>query len=390
MNKEILELKIKLIAQEHRIWAIFHNLYKYIFSKDKKRRNASISAFVFNVLSSKTTAIIGLLGLAGYYFDHKNNQLVDTQNEIIYQQSNIADAERKGSLAILFEDLFNKIEAEINQSKDNSLSPELVAQIITLSNSLRPYNYTLKQNDPLKGFAFSAEKGHLLGVLSLTEINPKSLDEIYRSGNWKNCDLNGSNFTGAYLGNIDLSNSNLKETIFSDAILNRSTLNNCVIIETKFIEAKMNSARIKSNIYGANFDEADLISANFFDSKIDSTNFSRAYLMQTDFSEVTLTNSYFIDCDLENSTIHKCKSNSKEKIYNRINMNSSCSSRFKSNLRPKKENPIKFKIDSIYSNHNANYLQVNWIEKFYTKIDSAESNLTLIIKNEIPFKEAYR
>lgn len=389
-NKEILELEIKLIAQEHRIWAIFHNLYKYLFSKDKAKRNASISAFIFNVILSKTTAIIGLLGSAGYYFDHKNNQLVDTQNDIIFQQSNIADAERKGSLAILFEDLFKKIESEIQQSKDNSLSQELIAQIATLSNSLRPYKYSLIKDDPLKNYSFSAEKGHLLSVLSLTEINPKSLNDIYRKGNWKNCDLNGSNLQGAYLSHIDLSNSNLTETIFSDAIMNGVILNNCVIEKTKFIETELKSARFNSYIYGANFDEAELISANFQNSKIDSSNFSRAYLDSTDFSEVELTKSYFIDCDLENSIIHKCKSNKEEKIYNRINTNPSCASRFKSNLRPKKENPIEFRIDSIYGNQNANFLHINWIEKFYDKIDSSENNLTIIIKNKIPFEEAYR
>ena len=147
VDKTIHDIEIHLVEQEHRTFSIIRNLIRYGFNDNEKRKSrAAWFAFIFNLLFSKSTIALGLAGAVGWYIGFRSNDLLQTQNQLIKEQTKLIEAERRSSLIFLMGNIMDKVDDELkNNKKSRELSPQLIGRIAALSHSLKPYYFLKRQ-----------------------------------------------------------------------------------------------------------------------------------------------------------------------------------------------------------------------------------------------------
>ena len=184
---------------------------------------------------------------------YQNNTL-ELQNSKMDIQNNLEEANRRGSLVFLMNNIFDKIDEEIKDPKNDkrTLSSELIGRIIALSQAFKPYKYFEEGN--LLANEISPERGQLLITLMNSDLNESTYKEIYDGGNFQYSDLKNSNFSEITLKNIDLSYSNLKNSEFRNTVfhyvnLSNSDMTNCHLSRSEIIESSLIDTKLDSSTF---------------------------------------------------------------------------------------------------------------------------------------------
>jgi len=286
--------------------------------------------------------------------DIKQEITIDNSTNIHKKATESSNKINRNTLILSMNRILDKIHEEISmpKNKNNQLSSFLIREIIELSYSLEPYKYS-------NGLYLSKERGSLIKHLSLTRLNKKALNNIYKKGNFKYSDLIGANLDGAYLNGLDLSYSNFYGATFkANAQIEKATFIDCVLDSVSFEDASLNSSIIKSTIHKCIFDGTILTSVDFNSSFIDTCTFYNSFLKKADLSKVKIRRSVFKSSDLGEAIALECRESSSPKSYDgRILASISCINSF-NDLKSRKNQLYKFDIDSIYTDIGSPILSI--------------------------------
>lgn len=137
------------------------------------------------------------------------NRLLDIQNERVAQQNQLIEAQRRSSYVFLMGNIMDSVNEELKDNTHRSLSPNLIGQIIALSQSLTPYNYMV--NSELTKKQLSPERGMLLVFLLESDLAQSDLNKILTTGNFdyafsENIVIKNSSGLSLQLGNAQFTN----------------------------------------------------------------------------------------------------------------------------------------------------------------------------------------
>ncbi len=225
---------------------------------------------------------------------NKQNKLLEKQNFRLDQQTNLVEAERRGSLVFVMSSLMDEMTEE-RRMYGGDISDGLSARIISLTQALRPYRFL--ENDVLTEQPLSPEKGQLFINLLESNISTNSKDIILEKGNFSNTDLMGANirlvntqkfqFQGSRVSNAKIFNCNFSN-LEGDAL----------DFENSWLEANTFD---KSTLMNASFRNASVFNSSFKASDLSNTNFTNALLFNVDFSKSNLSQSILNNAVVESN-----------------------------------------------------------------------------------------
>ncbi len=260
-----------------------------------------------------------------------NSRLLE--HSFAVERANLIDSVRQSGLMNLMGPLLEKVEKELDESIDRSLSDETISQLRALSEGFRPYaiiNPNAHQN-----YYLSPERGHLILMLTRMNMDLVSKQKILDKISFNHADLNGADLNKAMLKNVKLNyanlqnanlqganlsaaqirNSNLKGANLSytdlnfcdltssdlswadlnNASLKEATLNGSIVSSANIRNADLYDVSAQRTIFHnsfldrADFRYADLIEAEFDKAHLHHTNFQNAYIVFATFRETTLS-----------------------------------------------------------------------------------------------------
>lgn len=194
----------------------------------------------------------------------KQNKFIDSQTKRLDQQTYLQESSRRSSSMFLFSNIMNKIDEElkIKENLKRHLSNELIASIISLSHSLKPYKYL--KNDKLSEY-ISPERGQLLTFLINARLSSENYSNILKEGDFTFSEIKNIEFKNINLNEVNLEGSSIENVKFIDcSILNLNLFNtkvkdlnfeHCNIIEfrSKYSSQK-NIKLLNSNISVLSYD----------------------------------------------------------------------------------------------------------------------------------------
>lgn len=245
----------------------FNNWFTEFHSDKKVSANTSanlLTSLVQRFVRVRMLSVILLLfslipSLVSLYILVKQNDLIKTQNSLV-------EASRKSSYAFQLSNIYDKIDRDGFDLKDGTIS-----RIIGITSSLKPYK--ILEKDGLSEELYSPEKTQLLLFLLNSKINRTSLNKIYDSADFSNCDLRKANLTGKYLVGINLQNSNLE----------------------------------KCELHSSNLDEANLSNTNMKNIRFSNGSANNAIFTNTDLTNSKITRTYLNGVDFSNSNTKNAK-----------------------------------------------------------------------------------
>ena len=314
LKAEIKDLDKRLIGQEHRLFHIISNLYKYGFdTRDKDRfRQAGISLVSFflkrQTVIIATAALASILSLASVIVSIQSRNLLEDQNEKIeyqnkriIQQNQLLEADRRSSLVFLFNNVMDALDNELKSQKKISdsiisknpyvignISKQLTGRIIALSRRLLPYRAYDYETDSLGPLA-SPERGQLLINILESEIIPAARLRIYTLGD----------FSYATIGDFEI-----KDEVLSLANLSYSNLAGAELSRSAFGLSNLSYA----NFTGADLSNTDCFSTNFANANFTNAKLKEAKFRAADLSFSILNNTDFTGAELDYTIFHITKS----------------------------------------------------------------------------------
>lgn len=217
----------------------------------------------------------------------QQNTLFKNQNDKIDIQTNLSEAERRGSLVFLMNNIFDRIDDELKDSNniDRNLSSQLIGRISGLSFSLKPYKYLV--NDKLLDHFVSPERGQLLHNLTSSQLSDSTMEQINRFANFSFSELSGVRLIDKNISGINLRNSDLRGADVS------------------------NSCLLNSNLMWANLRGITALRANFAHSIMSNTD-----LRNGSFSLSVLNGAILYNADLRGADFLNCIVGEKNWIHN--------------------------------------------------------------------------
>ena len=189
----------------------------------------------------------------------QQNQLITTQNKFIKEQSSLSEGARRSSLVFLMGEIMQAVNEELKgksnkpYSQERKLSPQLIARIIALSHSFKPYRYL--DADTLISKPLSPERGQLLLNIAYLKLDAtETLKEIFEGSNFREADLSGADLNGAELSRADLSGADLSGADLRGADLRGADLSGADLRGADLSGADLDGA----DLSGADLRGADL------------------------------------------------------------------------------------------------------------------------------------
>ncbi len=186
---------------------------------------------------------------------HESQKLV--LEKVLQQQVVLEESIKKGRLAVLMNNVLDKVDEELERNSDRKLTEETIARIAALSYSFEPYNY--KEGDSLTTKKYSPERGQLLLALVNMKMDSSSFRKIKLKTSFSGAALSGANLEGFDLSRIDLKGANLRE-----ADLRGINLSEADLMEANLWGANMRAANLK----GASLRRANMAWVNLKDGVI--------------------------------------------------------------------------------------------------------------------------
>ncbi|MEM9846320.1 MAG: pentapeptide repeat-containing protein [Bacteroidota bacterium] len=246
---------------------------------------------------------------------NNQNELIINQNKRIEQQTYLQEAERRSSMLYMLDGIFRQITKELNDDYggDNTrnLSPQSIAQIIAVSQRLKPYRFL--ENGELIRSKLSPERGQLLVFLIESGLEKDVYKRIFRKANFAYSDMRGLElknfvFDGINLHGADFSQSHLYKISFKNSDLSTFMVNgkayenidfylpiyqgisveefveNMFLAYNKSDYAIFDKTILEAVIFDncemikVSFKEADLVGSEFLGSRLYFVNFEKSIL----------------------------------------------------------------------------------------------------------------
>ena len=247
--------------------------------------------------------------------DKKIEEQNQAQEQIIAQHLAVEESLRKNGLMILMGKLLDKVEEELRQSPDRSLSDDTIDRIAQLSHSFEPEGYRYFENDSLSRKAYSVERGQLLQELLLLEMDSNTFENIKRKVDFAGADLRNLNLVGKNLSHINLMCANfhrayLQQVNFKKADLRGSSFWAANLDSSHFNESALNRVDFRwADLNGINLENAVLKGANLSNAKFKNTNLANATirwakLYGTFLNGANLSGSDLYGSDLRNANLN--------------------------------------------------------------------------------------
>lgn len=251
------ELEARLIEQDHRIFSVISNFWRYRMGPSEYRRASTISAGALLARFLITGSILGGFGIVailGLTVAMRSNYLLEQQNLKIDQQTLLVDAQRRASLNIEISSIWEQLRVEAPSgtvSKAFVPSNVLTARVVALTRAFSPYTYLLPQQgaddgieiDPkfferifplengskllMENTPLSPERGQLL--VALTSIGADVSFMSARGATFAFSDLRGQMLSFPRTEMFDLTGAD-----FSGSVLWRTDFTGSILTETKF------------------------------------------------------------------------------------------------------------------------------------------------------------
>jgi len=239
------------------------------------------------------------------YYLAKQTTLIDDQKTLFQnqnirldQQTYLQEAERRGNVIILLDNMIKDVNDEIDRTPSNRISKPTTGRLIALSKMLKPYRYL--KNDSLTERVLSPERGYLLLSLiesdlslklsSNTSLNGSLLERLDFSYaemvgvsiinedllniNLSYADLSNSNFSGNDFENADFKYADLTNTVLDLANLESTNFKGAILKNTSFKRADLTKADLSlTDLRGAEFSVKSLKGATLTNARV-SENFS--------------------------------------------------------------------------------------------------------------------
>ena len=255
-----------------------HPLLFKLFDKESTTKDSSKASRNYILIWILASVFIVLGGLLCSFLIFKQNEQFSThlqdQQKKIEQQSELIESIRNSNQIFLMGNLLDKIDDELKNNPQRTLSNETIARIVALGYSFKPYKYL--EGDSLSVEKFSPERGQLLLVLCKMNIDSSSFAKIKLKTPFSQADLRGVDLRGADLSGADLEKAQLKDADLRWANLKRVNLKH-------------------ADLWGANLKRADLKEADL----------KRADLRWADLNETDLREADLNGVDLSSATLRK-------------------------------------------------------------------------------------
>ncbi len=291
------------------IWkknALLHNL----LSKNDHPQNAkSTFSFVWFLVSG----IIVLGGLMSSFFIYQQHQFskvqIQNQNKKLAQQSELIVAAKKSNAIVIVNNLLDKIDDELKNKSQRTLSENTIERIAALNFSFEPYSYW--EGDTLSKRKWSPERGQLLLGLSKMKIDSISFQKIKSITSFLGADLQGANLKNADLNGVDLRNANLTDADLSGANLNEANLRKAVLLRCNLEKLKLKNANLEyvdlrwAEMNGANLEGINLYTANLANAKLRGVDLRKSNLEWADLRGAFLNKSDLTEANLTGANMGK-------------------------------------------------------------------------------------
>jgi|GEM_PF-3785217 len=274
-----LRIQSRLIRQEHRLWSLVKNLFKYwSYDHSDPRRSAAIKALLCHFISFRgaTQAGISALAVAGVLLACQANRLLEDQNRRLEESLHLMESERRGALVFELSAIYDKVDEELGEQvgkvQYDTLSDHLAARIVSASRSFVPYRY-YDASGHLTIRSLSPERGQLLTVLHHSRL--LTIDLLQK------CDFRSMQLQGADLNKLRPSYTNMIKAFQLDGMPRKDNAD-----FWSYVEEELKSFRV--DFSGSDFAGADLRRANlsYFDLR-------RCNFLGADLSNAKLDSAMF-------------------------------------------------------------------------------------------------
>jgi len=252
-----------------------------LIGKDSTTQDSNNATWTYTFIWILISVFIVLGGLASSLLIVNQNELGRAQtqqrNQRIAQQSELIEAVRKSSSALLIGNVIDKVDIELRNNPKGTLSDETIAKIAALNYSFEPYRYL--EGDSFSDKKLSPERGRLLLALSLMNIDSSSFEKIKFDVSFSGADLGGADLHGADLNGVDLKGADLKDADLRGADFSGADLSGANLSGANLNMANLRGADMKrADLRGAELNQADLKLADLNGADLSSAKFRKSDL----------------------------------------------------------------------------------------------------------------
>ncbi len=265
---------------------------------DSKRRKYS---FVWVLTVLVFMSVTGF-GIVVYQQNRSFKALIQNQQTRIRQQTQLIDSVKQSKLMSMMSNLLDKVDKEVKNSANKTLSDETIARAGALGAAFKPYKYF--EGDNILNRVLSPERGQLLLALSAIKMDSSSFKRIKQQVSFAGADLRRADLRQADLDGVNLSNANLRQADLRGANLKNADLRKANLSWANLNGAKLSDANIKrANLSWAELNEVDLEKANLDGSDLTSAKLRKANLREASIRWVDLTSGLLNEADLTASDL---------------------------------------------------------------------------------------
>lgn len=228
------------------------------------------------------------------------------------QQSELIESMRIGQMVVLMNNVLEKVDDEVKNNPDRTLTTETIARISALSHAFRPYR--MFDGDSLSDRKYSPERGQLLLALTKMNLDSTTFYRIKLGTTFSGAYLVGANLHGADLSEVDLAEANLRDANLSVAILKKANLRDANLWGADLNNANMQGIILKrakmpwSNLYAADLTGADLAGADLSSSMLNHAKLKNAEmrfinLHAASIQETDLSAAFIVGGDLSQANL---------------------------------------------------------------------------------------
>jgi uncharacterized protein YjbI with pentapeptide repeats len=312
-----------------------------------------------------TLSLIIAGGFASSFLFFQQNKFSKIQAEQqhikLAEQFELEATTRKSNSLNLINNLFDKIEKELQAHPKRMLSDEMIERIATLNYSFEPYQYF--DGEKFSEKKWSPERGQLLLSLAKMKIDSSSFNQIKSKISFLGADLRKVDLAGADLSNTDLREANFDHANLVGANFHKANLEKASMQKANLTKANLREANLKdadlnwADFHLAKLNQAACYSANMTNAKLRNAdlteaNLSWANLKNTFFNDANLTRAKFFEADLRRTNLSNAilietiltSANLGESTFNKANLTDAQISNMKTSDKDWLEKLTKWKV----------------------------------------------
>ena len=262
------------------------------FNSTGEERKQGVKAGNWIVLSAAILMVVLTCSFVIFKQNESSRAEIQLQRELLKEQEELNEITRKGSVVILMGNLLDKIEAELGETPDRTLSEATITRISSLSSALEPLRYL--EGDSLSEKRYSLERGQFLIALLKMNIDSSSFDKIKRKTSFAGAELSGANLRKVDLSGAELRWANLKQADLSESDVSEVDLRGANLVEANVRMANLSRTDLKradmrwADMNGANMQWAEMNGANMRAANLRGAELGNASMKWADVSDAFL------------------------------------------------------------------------------------------------------